>query len=611
MTTPVPALPSALRQGIAGLDGLERFCLDGDWSWVPERRCFAVGCLAALSVPASEHMPALTRWMLLVSAEYPKGKIDFHPAVDGGITATFPHQNRNGEPDRGRPWRPGSVCISVPRFHSAGVEPGDAQSRLRWQVLRLLAWIDAAATGTLLAVGDHVEFPVPAPASTDRPRTARMVVFSEDRASFSAWRGRLPDGGMVTLVGPEDVAGVWATRQFRDRDGNHVREVPWGLRMAAPQGTKPVKGLWVVLPDIPTVPPWALPATWGELEDACQRIAGFSIIVTVIENARLFRTGQRHPVLIGFPTEERVGEEPVRMHWLAAWMPTLSHGTVTANGFRPDERGYRQRDRILIRRDAAIEWVPTGNWAPDQLATRGAGLGRDAAAEPMLLLGAGSLGSAVGVALSRAGATDIVVMDGDVLIGGNLVRHTLGVGDVAAFKAERVAARMNDANPHASAVGVPTEFPAGVGGRHRDRIRASRVVIDCTGDDRALDDLAAFDWAGCEDRWFISLSLGWAARRLFCFAARAPWFPAADFRERIEEWRGPEAAAMAASGPPPWEGVGCWHPVFPASGPDVAAMAAIAVGFVVRVLAGETPERVFEVHGDLGANGASDGMRAA
>jgi len=103
--------------------------------------------------------------------------------------------------------------------------------------------------------------------------------------------------------------------------------------MAAPQGAKPVKGLWVALPDIPTVPPWALPATWGELEDACQRIAGFSIIGTVIENARLFRTGQRHPVLIGFPTAERVGEEPVRMHWLAAWMPTLSHGTVTANGF--------------------------------------------------------------------------------------------------------------------------------------------------------------------------------------------------------------------------------------------------------------------------------------
>ncbi|WP_431856876.1 ThiF family adenylyltransferase [Azospirillum sp.] len=531
--------------------------------------------------------------MMLVSPEYPKGEITFYPATDGGISVTFPHQTYNGEPKDKRPWRTGNLCVAGPRFDEGVKEPKEADSRLRWHASRLLAWINAAATDTLLAPGQPTEFPSP-PSYKDGP--PGIVVFAEDRNTFEAWQGHVPGGGLVTLVNPTNAPGLWAVQHFRDTQGNTIRETSWGLRMAGAKGRKPITGMWFTLPDPPTVLPWGLPATWGEMEDAFRRVADVSVFNSIIENGKLFRTGQRHPILIGFPTAELVGEQPVRLHWEAVWMPVLSHGAVTAKGFRSNERGYRQRDRTLIRADARVEWMPIENWAPDQLITRGTTLDRNAADQPILLLGAGALGSAVGVALSRAGAHDIMVMDHDLLIGGNLVRHELGVGDVCRNKAERLALRMNDVNPHAKAVGVPLAFPVGMKGRHERRAQASRVVIDCTGTDKVLDDLAGFAWDGVEDRWFISLSLGWGARRLFCFASKGTGFPIADFKEHLEEWRGPENATKREVGAPSWEGVGCWHPVFPADGLTTSAMALAAVKFISRVLAGRTPERVFEVH---------------
>lgn len=155
---------------------------------------------------------------------------------------------------------------------------------------------------------------------------------------------------------------------------------------------------------------------------------------------------------------------------------------------------------------------------------------------------------------------------------------------------------MNDVNPHAKAIGVSMAFPVSMKGRYERRALGSQVVIDCTGSDEVLDALAGFDWGGVEDRWFISLSLGWGARRLFCFASKGTAFPMADFKERLEEWRDAEDITKREIGTPPWEGVGCWHPVFPADGLTTSAMALAAVKFISRVLAGRTPERVFEVH---------------
>lgn len=595
MTHPRPTdlLPAPLREGLRGIALLDRVEA-GDWSWVGDLGLLAFSFTARLSVPPSRHMPERSAWVALVSPRYPEGDVTVYPAADGGITATFPHQSYNAEPERHRHWRKGNPCVARPKFSPGPGEPLDAGSRLAWHVGRLLAWMNAAASGHLLAPGDLTEFPaLPGPVGG-----RGTVLFSEDPSTFHAWEGRHADGGTVDLAEPRGMPGILAVRHMKDRNGGLIASTAWGTRMEPARGTKPSVGVWFALPDMPIIEPWTWPRTWGEMEAAFNRV-GVSLVGSLLANARLLRSGRRHPMLIGFPVAERVGDTPTRMHWIAVRLPAFSHGTLTAKGFRPDEKGYGRRDRSLLHLAAAVDWVKTENWAPDQLLTRGTALAAAARSERYLLLGAGALGSAVGQALARAGARDVAVVDGETLVGGNLARHDLGIGSVGRNKAEEVAARINDCNPHATAIGIPTDFPKALQCRQGGRVVDSTVVVDCTGDDGLLDELAATDW-GPSDRWFISISLGWGAKRLYCFAARGTWFPAEDFRERFSRWRHAEAGTRAEVGGAPWEGVGCWHPVFPATGAEVTAMAMAATRFIADVVGGRTPDRAFMVYGEHG-----------
>ena len=54
-----------------------------------------------------------------------------------------------------------------------------------------------------------------------------------------------------------------------------------------------------------------------------------------------------------------------------------------------------------------------------------------------------------------------------------------------------------------------------------------------------LRELARFPWGG--PKRFVSLSLGYAARRLFCFVADGTAFPLQEFQTAIEPWLRPQA----------------------------------------------------------------------
>jgi hypothetical protein len=139
------------------------------------------------------------------------------------------------------------------------------------------------------------------------------------------------------------------------------------------------------------------------------------------------------------------------------------------------------------------------------------------------------------------------------------------------------------------------------------RLAACNVVIDCTGNDGVLDAMRDHEWNG--EKLFVSLSLGWRARRLYCFASRGTQFPRSDFRERFAPWAAREISERKVAGDDaPWEGIGCWHPVFPASGADVALMAAVAVKFVQRALTSDIG-RVFSVYERAGEDGAFEGIK--
>jgi len=219
---------------------------------------------------------------------------------------------------------------------------------------------------------------------------------------------------------------------------------------------------------------------------------------------------------------------------------------------------------------------PDPNWAPDQLRKRGEAE-EAIRSKSVLFLGVGTLGAAVAENLLRMGVTRMGLVDDDTMLVANLSRHILTMADAGHGKAERMAARLNMAAPDAQVVAMPFPFPP-LKPADAARLEGWDVVIDCTASDAVLRAMGQFPWV--TERLFVSLSMTWQAKGLFAYAASETGFPAVDAQERF-----------AAASPPPeeeqigeMEGIGCWHPVFPATADDVNLWAAIGSKFVRRAV---------------------------
>jgi hypothetical protein len=187
-------------------------------------------------------------------------------------------------------------------------------------------------------------------------------------------------------------------------------------------------------------------------------------------------------------------------------------------------------------------------------------------------VGGGALGSSVAEVLVREGCRWLTVVDGDILYVGNLCRHTLSLRDVATPKADSLAASLSSISPHAAVHGIRGSFH-GRTNAEQQQMAECDIVIDCTGDDRVAHQLGTFPWSG--NKLFVSASLGLEARRLFLFAAQGKSFPHAEFVDSVTPWLQKELKEHKAL-QLPREGIGCWHPVFPARSDDVWLMSAVA-----------------------------------
>lgn len=583
------------RRNFEGMPGVE---LLQDWRWCEEEQAFRLQCRLSIQ-RESALVPRTTDWVVLVEPEYPWGEIRFYPSAQNGIERTFQHQSYNGPAYPGQSWRRGKLCLSseLEALRRKGFRRESRVPRLRLveHVARAIAWLEAGASGTLALPGEPFELP-PLPPTFTRDTT----VFSEDAGTFSGWLDLPQRRGIVELGVATERAGsylkadfhkreperssVYFVRCYKNLDGLEIARPSWGSALR--DATRlTARGVWVKLDAVPVLEPWHVPSTWGELRQAC-RAQGIDLMEHLRACVLELRDGAHHPLLLGFPIPEFYDGAPTQIHWIALRLPILSHRRLFAKGFRPNELGYWTRDMTeVLRDDLHLEWTNTENWAPGQIATRGQ-LPSDLAETRVLLIGAGALGSVLAELLVRAGLRDLLVLDGDVLKGGNLTRHTLSIANVGAMKAWSLADRLNHAFPHASIEAISEAFPPG-NQETRERVLACDVVIDCTASDDVAHALERFPWK--KDRCFISLSVGHRARRLFCFAATGERFPAEYLLELLEPYLADERTRYADD-EAPREGVGCWSPVFPARIDDVWLWAPIAVKFLESVIQ-QLPER--------------------
>ena len=555
-------------EGIAGVELIE------DYVWYPEKKRWVLHLRLKPEVRPSGLIPKESDWYVLLEELYPWGSIIFYPAQDRGITQTFPHQNFNDEPEPGLPWRRGRLCVDT-SVHSLGrsgydIEPFGADDRLKWHVFRALDWLKEASFERLTLPGEPFELP------DFRPNSNLTIAFNESPEMLQTWQAISKTKGYANISIIEDASETAIINQFQSLKDYELIALSWGLILSGMRENGLVAG-WIRLNQVPFLEPYRAPKTWGELKQVCNA-QDIDIHERIMSIAPRFRDGHPHILLFGFPIPQKAGEQPHQMHWLALKLPVLSWGSN--QGFENNERGWRLRDEHVVLRDSIkLEWYDTENWSPRELSGRGV-LPETVTNKTIAVIGAGAIGSAISELLVRAGTYNLVILDDETLEAGNLVRHTLTIKSLGKNKAKELAERLNKVSPHAKIEALSKTFPpttpVDIAIVHK-----AHIIIDCTGSDVVLEQLKRFAWE--EPKLFLSISLGLWAKRLFLFSVMTNEFPREQFVSMVNPWLRKEMSENAGR-ELPREGIGCWHPLFPARVDDIWLMAGVAVKYLEDTL---------------------------
>lgn len=571
MSEPARALPPALAEARAAIDALGGFDVVRDFYWDRREAAWVLEVRLTSDHDDSELVPKHTGWHVLVSDRYPWGALRVYPSKKAGIHQTFWHQSLNQSGPDTIPWREGKVCLDAgveALGREAEDEPHSSAHRLAWHLARLKIWVRAAADGCLAAPGEPFELP---DFLTLKDVT---VAFDEDSGSLDFWSQSPHHCGLMDVVRLRRKPDFYAVEAFRFGRNELVLNCSWGEYVENPQLVRE-KGVWIRIDRVPYLTPWKAPITWGELEKVV-RNRGIELFEVLRSQLESLRDGKSHILGIGFPIPSRVGGAPQQMFWQFARLWSVSK--PKRDGFRHGAAGAGWiNDRlILFDRASAVPWVRSESWSPDDLVGRG-GLATSMRDQKVAVVGCGALGSAVSELLVRGGVRNLVLADSDTLAAGNLVRHVLTLDDLGTDKAEGLGRHLRSVSPHAR-VEVVGLFPP-EGKLECDLLQERSVVIDTTGDNAVVHALANFGWR--EPKLFLSLSLGMYARVAYCFAAWGRAFPATTFHEMVTPWL--QAYRDRHGGQElPRDGLGCWHPLFPARQDALWTLASAAVPWLER-----------------------------
>lgn len=576
------------------IDGIPEVSLLEDLQWDEgvQRWVLKIGIDLGADVTEVE---ARTEWYVLIHPTYPRGSITIHPARTGGLTDVREHQAALGSATPSQRWTTADICVRVKSWlgyrGAFESEPRDHHLRLSWYAERAIEWLKAAATNTLAVAGGYFELP-----QVIAPPLGDAVAFVEDEATFGVWQTRHDMVGLARLRRPKQVPRRLVVYAVKDRAGNEILSPRWGRQVR--EGSETESAIWIRISNVPVAGHWRVPSTWGELRTACAKL-GCDLDTEMQTVLARIRDGRPHVMMLGFPIPRIVGELPVRMHWWCIRLPVLSRGRERADGFRADDEGHWQRDRQeLLANNVALRWLATENWDREEVSARGR-LSESLRGQRILIIGVGSLGSAIAELLVRGGVRELVLLDPDLLEAGNLVRHLGLLTDLDTPKAAVMAERLNSASPHADVIGIWAAFPP-LDVDATLAVELTDVVIDVTASDDLLDELEAYPWPA-QSRTFCSVSLGMDARRLFFFAHTSAVFDRESFLKEFEPWRSRELDDNKDRSPI-YEPIGCYHPLFPARVDRVWRQAARAVEHLDQVVgsgAGSVPSlTVFDDEGD-------------
>lgn len=556
------------------LEEIENLEIVDDLKWIEKEKCWYLLVKIYVNESKKSIVPDNSMWCIVLSDTYPRGYVNVYPAVEGGTHSTFNHQNNNGGVAKSGLWRTGKLCLNNPLEYVASIdnEPRTFEDRLYWNALRAVQWVNAAVNGNLIKSNDYYEVP------DFTRKKIHTVIYDEDEVSIMEWEESEENCGFIDFICGGN--NQYYANTFMSLSKKMCKATRWGHYVNEKKDR--IYGAWIMLNKEPVINGWQAPNTFEELKMALslQNTDIKSILEKVMPH---FRDGKRHILMIGFPIPKKVGEELTIIHWESFLLPVLTYGKKTAKGFRCNEQGQSRKDyKEIITNKMELEWLVTENWNSKEILNRGR-FKRGLLRRKILLVGAGTLGAYIGEHLVRGGAYRLSIMDDDIYTIGNAARHILPINSVGKCKASELAEHYNNISPNVSIKAINKELTE----ETATVMEEYDVILDCTASNEVLKVLESHQMKS--EKKYFSVSFGYKAEVLYFAYQIGRTFKLDKYIEEFSCMM-KEDEKKVISSDLPWEGTGCWSPVFPAMAADVQLVASFVTGIIKSILENEVQE---------------------
>jgi hypothetical protein len=576
-----------LMKGRRNLDGFPQLIILNDWTWEDKLRMWSLRFSICLEL---SNLQNTTYWVALVSNAYPNGEVSIYPDYKLGIRETFPHQSNNDLSYFSPLCKSGKICLDRPsdKFF---YEKLNEYEKLAWYVNRLIQWIQNADNNTLLKEGEYFEAPATFISSKLR------FIYDEDYFSIEVRNDNEARFGFVDIAEYQETFFV---KRFNDCSGNLVFEIAWGKRIKEIiSSSENQVGSWILLEEPAVINRWQAPNTYDQLKEALRnQKVSFRDIFSKI--SRRLRDNKQHLLLIGYPAPLIVGHEPDSIIWQAIQLPILSTGNSVPPGFRKNETGWLQSDLTFrLSGNTRIEWINSENWNSNNILTRGR-VNQNLCRMRVLVIGAGSLGSIIAQMLVRSGVTSLTIIDDDIFEIGNMARHILDVESIGLNKAEEVAKKLNKLNPHSNVHSINKKFDTSF----IEKKLNYDAIFDCSGENDVLEILSQINTS----QWLCSASFSFEVNNIYVYIGSLKNLKMDEYSKQFSRVINNEIINYDFN-KMPWEGIGCWSPVFPATFGDVSLAASIVVSaFDQRVMKNITRGEYLVFQKQFDSNGIFSGV---
>lgn len=544
-----------LLKGRRSLDVFPQLSILKDWEWIEDLNMW---CLRFSLYLELRNLQNTTFWVAFASNNYPHGDVSIYPDYKLGINETFPHQLNNDLDWLNPICKSGKICLDRPsdKFISKTLNEFE---KLTWHVERLIQWIHNADNNSLMKEGDYFEVPVTNISSKN------ILAYDEDYYSVEVRKDNEARYGFVDIAQHME---TYFVKKFNDCGGDLVFEIAWGKRIhEIINACENQIGGWILLEKPVVINSWQSPNTYGQLKEAF-KTQGSSFREFFSHLSGRLRDQKQHLLLIGYPASLILGQEPDSIIWQTIRLPILSSGNRVPPGFRNNEIGWLQQDLTCrLSGNTKIEWMRSENWNSTNILTRGK-VNQSLCRMRVLIIGAGSLGSIIAEMLIRSGVISLTIIDNDIFKIGNMSRHILDIESVGFNKADEVAKKLNRLSPHARVNAINGKFNTSF----IEKTLNYDAIFDCSGENDVLEILSEM----CTSQWLCSASFSFEVKNILVYVGRLKHFSLNEYSKQFSNVM-KNVFLEFDFNKMPWEGIGCWSPVFPATYGDVSLAASTIV----------------------------------